>query len=141
MIYHSGRHTDLLLQFLFFIIKINKETDTMTHSGPVLAHKIILIVGITIFFGLLIAPVLALERFQKKDDGTVTDSKTGLMWASKDNGIPISWHNALIYCQNYTESGYSDWRMPTLDELSGLYNRSEERRVGKECRSRWSPYH
>ena len=21
------------------------------------------------------------------------------------------------------------------------YNRSEERRVGKECRSRWSPYH
>ena len=25
------------------------------------------------------------------------------------------------------------------DELGG--NRSEERRVGKECRSRWSPYH
>jgi len=23
----------------------------------------------------------------------------------------------------------------------GTYNRSEERRVGKECRSRWSPYH
>src|SRR5256884_7400979 len=26
-----------------------------------------------------------------------------------------------------------------LDELNDL--RSEERRVGKECRSRWSPYH
>ena len=24
---------------------------------------------------------------------------------------------------------------------SGKYDRSEERRVGKECRSRWSPYH
>ena len=24
---------------------------------------------------------------------------------------------------------------------AGGYNRSEERRVGKECRSRWSPYH
>ena len=23
----------------------------------------------------------------------------------------------------------------------GYKNRSEERRVGKECRSRWSPYH
>ena len=23
----------------------------------------------------------------------------------------------------------------------GIYKRSEERRVGKECRSRWSPYH
>ena len=26
-------------------------------------------------------------------------------------------------------------------ELQVLTNRSEERRVGKECRSRWSPYH
>ena len=26
-------------------------------------------------------------------------------------------------------------------EAAGLANRSEERRVGKECRSRWSPYH
>src|SRR5258708_38071992 len=29
------------------------------------------------------------------------------------------------------------WRMA----LMGLRYRSEERRVGKECRSRWSPYH
>ena len=28
---------------------------------------------------------------------------------------------------------------PTLGELEKA--RSEERRVGKECRSRWSPYH
>src|SRR2546426_7668110 len=28
------------------------------------------------------------------------------------------------------------WNSP-----KGLINRSEERRVGKECRSRWSPYH
>ena len=25
--------------------------------------------------------------------------------------------------------------------LANVYQRSEERRVGKECRSRWSPYH
>ena len=24
---------------------------------------------------------------------------------------------------------------------NGVWTRSEERRVGKECRSRWSPYH
>ena len=36
---------------------------------------------------------------------------------------------------NSGESGH-----PCLfPDLSG--NRSEERRVGKECRSRWSPYH
>ena len=28
-----------------------------------------------------------------------------------------------------------------LDESAPLVGRSEERRVGKECRSRWSPYH
>src|SRR3712207_983564 len=33
--------------------------------------------------------------------------------------------------------------LPGMDELFGLLmvRRSEERRVGKECRSRWSPYH
>ena len=31
-------------------------------------------------------------------------------------------------------------RLP-LSGLGGLTSRSEERRVGKECRSRWSPYH
>src|SRR3712207_9577047 len=29
---------------------------------------------------------------------------------------------------------------PSLPDLEGR-TRSEERRVGKECRSRWSPYH
>ena len=28
-----------------------------------------------------------------------------------------------------------------LKNLTNNVNRSEERRVGKECRSRWSPYH
>ena len=30
---------------------------------------------------------------------------------------------------------------PVRLERKVLYVRSEERRVGKECRSRWSPYH
>src|SRR2546429_2274412 len=29
----------------------------------------------------------------------------------------------------------------TVGGSGRLYRRSEERRVGKECRSRWSPYH
>ena len=27
------------------------------------------------------------------------------------------------------------------DQIELIASRSEERRVGKECRSRWSPYH
>src|SRR5690349_22329536 len=33
--------------------------------------------------------------------------------------------------------GSTDW----FDKISQNGHRSEERRVGKECRSRWSPYH
>ena len=29
----------------------------------------------------------------------------------------------------------------TVKEVAQILKRSEERRVGKECRSRWSPYH
>src|SRR5690606_40407929 len=29
----------------------------------------------------------------------------------------------------------------TTTDLNGVFDRSEERRVGKECRSRWSWYH
>ena len=32
-------------------------------------------------------------------------------------------------------------RLHTLSEGAEQRGRSEERRVGKECRSRWSPYH
>src|SRR2546427_12550936 len=31
--------------------------------------------------------------------------------------------------------------LPTDQEVLHVLPRSEERRVGKECRSRWSPYH
>src|SRR5256886_5764906 len=35
----------------------------------------------------------------------------------------------------------SDNAYPNYNEEHGIWIRSEERRVGKECRSRWSPYH
>ena len=35
---------------------------------------------------------------------------------------------------------YPDSALRLLDTMEET-NRSEERRVGKECRSRWSPYH
>src|SRR5574340_604592 len=39
-------------------------------------------------------------------------------------------------------TGWSSERCPGIGFLSrGDRERSEERRVGKECRSRWSPYH
>ena len=41
---------------------------------------------------------------------------------------------------------YRKWRPKVFSDVIGQEHitetlRSEERRVGKECRSRWSPYH
>ena len=41
----------------------------------------------------------------------------------------------------HTYSIYFPEELKTIYQISKLVIRSEERRVGKECRSRWSPYH
>jgi len=61
-------------------------------------------------------------RFCKYADGTVLDTRTNLMWAARDNGSNINWQGAKNYCDNYSGGGYTDWRMPTQDELAGLYD-------------------
>ena len=38
-------------------------------------------------------------------------------------------------------SCYESWHRPRPETYHDKDYRSEERRVGKECRSRWSPYH
>jgi hypothetical protein len=60
--------------------------------------------------------------FISYSNGTILDTRTNLMWAAKDNGSNINWKNAKNYCENYRGGGYTDWRMPTQDELAGLYN-------------------
>ncbi len=53
---------------------------------------------------------------------TVTDNKTGLMWAVHDNRADINLDGGIAYCEKYTAGGYTDWRLPTQDELATLYD-------------------
>ncbi len=64
-------------------------------------------------------------RYVAYDNGTVMDTDTGLMWAAEGNGFGVKWAEAKAYCKNYTGGGYTDWRMPTPDELAGLYDKSK----------------
>src|SRR3712207_6848963 len=52
--------------------------------------------------------------------------------------MPVGEPGELIIKGPQVMKGY--WRMPEETDKV-LRDRSEERRVGKECRSRWSPYH
>ncbi len=73
-------------------------------------------------------------RFVANNDGTVLDTRTNLMWAAKDNGDFIAnWSNAESYCENYRGGGYTDWRMPTQNELAGLYDEA------KTYKCKWMP--
>ena len=52
----------------------------------------------------------------------------------------LSWEELKNTTENVIEEKRKSHRIVVLDGY-GLNPRSEERRVGKECRSRWSPYH
>ena len=56
--------------------------------------------------------------------GFWTDPSTGLMWAGQDNGKDVSWKKAMKYCRDLRLSGYSDWRLATLSELEGIYDKN-----------------
>ena len=49
----------------------------------------------------------------------------------------VSEQDSRFYADMYRKSGIKGGHIILLNSV----DRSEERRVGKECRSRWSPYH
>lgn len=64
------------------------------------------------------------EAEEKKN--TWTDPETHLMWTRSDNGTDTNWQQAVDYCKNMKLAGYADWRLPTLDELKGVYDKSKD---------------
>jgi hypothetical protein len=60
-----------------------------------------------------------MSKFMVNTNGTVTDPSTGLMWQQESAG-PMSWEEALNYCEGLTLGGYNDWRLPNINELQSL---------------------
>ena len=57
---------------------------------------------------------------------------------------PLTENQYLFWCNYQRSRGEHEYSNPTFRiKIQGKVTlcRSEERRVGKECRSRWSPYH
>ena len=61
--------------------------------------------------------------FVDNGDGTVTDRATGLMWQQAGSKTNLIFKRAdqIIYFINSSRlGGYSDWRLPTIEELMSL---------------------
>ena len=70
-------------------------------------------------------------RYEVHDDGTVTDTVTGLMWMQcslgqdpdancSGNASRYNWQQALEAAEASTFAAYSDWRLPNIKELASL---------------------
>lgn len=86
-------------------------------------------------------------RFKDNSDGTLTDSRTGLIWLKNANCAAFfegdqsggrnsrSWHEARVaasrladgFCGLKDGSQAGDWRLPTRDELLGISNDADSK--------------
>lgn len=68
------------------------------------------------------------NAFVDRNDGTIEDKATGLIWQQQDSGRKLNWKQALSYCENLTAGGRNDWRLPNIKELQSIvdYSRSPD---------------
>jgi hypothetical protein len=83
--------------------------------------------GAALFLLLVLAMVAAQARAQNQTPANValigwTDPDTGLIWTKSDNGSDVNWNQATDYCTNLRLGRFSDWRLPTIDELQDIYD-------------------
>jgi hypothetical protein len=57
-------------------------------------------------------------------NGIIRDNVTGLEWQQATAPGIYNWEQANTYCDSLTLGGYSDWRLPTIKELSQLVDSS-----------------
>ncbi len=111
---------------------------------------------ITLFLllGILSSSVYAIpvesgdNRYLDNNDGTITDTKTGLMWVKKDSylhsGHWLNWHEVHDYVRQLNDEGFaqhSDWQLPTREELKTLYESEKinSSQVGSEMKIHTDP--
>ncbi len=66
----------------------------------------------------------SLNNYTDNNDGTVTDTSTGLMWQQSSSSAVMTWEKALDYCEGLNFAGYTDWRLPTIKELRSMVDYS-----------------
>ena len=60
---------------------------------------------------------------------------------NEESALTLEQSETLTALESVTDQVHTDSEYVTYQRTYDKAIRSEERRVGKECRSRWSPYH
>ncbi|MEZ5105246.1 MAG: hypothetical protein R2757_12165 [Draconibacterium sp.] len=60
--------------------------------------------------------------FAKGETGYVAGEQHGLVCSAADASNTMYWSPAVLYCNSLAEGGYSDWFLPTLEQLGWMYN-------------------
>ncbi len=64
------------------------------------------------------------KGYTDNSDGTILDNATGLLWQKEDDNATRNWSEAKDYCSNLTLGGKNDWRLPNINELYQLTDKS-----------------
>ncbi len=69
------------------------------------------------------------DRFVDNRDGTVTDSSTHLMWIRNGWRLDLfaasTWPEAVKKCEAFDHAGYTDWRLPTIEEWQSIIDTNQ----------------
>ncbi len=60
------------------------------------------------------------------------NNEKSLQWSEKSSH-EMDWNAAINYCKNLNEDGYSDWRLPNIDELRTLIQNHSGTQTGGTC--------
>ena len=106
---------------------------TSTHCGRVAGAAAALALALGACGGDDPEPVVAADvprRFEHAGDGVVRDASTRLDWTRTEAGPGVEWQAADLHCRSLELDARTGWRLPEIDELSALYDESQEQSCG-----------
>ena len=137
-----------------------RRTGVRTPTIPVIPGRSLL--WNSLYSGSASALSRSLAKELLKGDWKEYISQVSAAWKAEGQGEDGVYYDELILWGLCICKGFKKWEdaapyiigfIPAINnwavcdifcgslKMAGRYRRSEERRVGKECRSRWSPYH
>ncbi len=66
--------------------------------------------------------------FRDNGNGTLNDSRSGLLWQQRDEDAERTWEQATAYCQALNLVG-GGWRLPNKEELTGILEQDSQEMI------------